>query len=55
MVSHHPGKFGGHKHCGKGDIMFLEVEEQDSKYPLLNPSLLFMSKGHGLKAHDILC
>ena len=26
MVSHHPVKFGGHRHCGSGDIMFLVVE-----------------------------
>ena len=30
MVRHHPVKFGGHRHCGSGDIMFLVVEEQDS-------------------------
>ena len=30
MVSHHPAKFGGHSHCGSGDIMFLVAEEQDS-------------------------
>ena len=30
MVSHHPAKFGGHKHCGNRDKMILAVEEQDS-------------------------
>ena len=24
MVNHHPAKFGGHRHCGSGD-MFLVV------------------------------
>ena len=28
MLSHHPAKFGGHRHCSGGD-MFLVVEEQD--------------------------
>ena len=23
MVSHQPDKFGGHRHCGSGDIMIL--------------------------------
>ena len=23
MVSHHPAKFGDHRYCGSGDIMFL--------------------------------
>ena len=23
MVSYHPAKFGGHRHSGRGDIMFL--------------------------------
>ena len=30
IVSHHSAKFGGHKHCGKGDEMFLVVQEEDS-------------------------
>ena len=29
MVSHHPAKFGGHRHYGSGNIVFLVVEEQD--------------------------
>ena len=24
--SHYPAKFGGHRHCGNGDIVFLVVE-----------------------------
>ena len=38
MVSHHPAKFGGHRHYGSGDMMFVVVEEQDS---CLDPPLLF--------------
>ena len=50
-------KFGDHRHCGSGAIMFLVAEEQNSKcsrfnLPLLfNPPLLLISKGHGLKTH----
>ena len=40
MVSHHHVTFGGHRHCGSGDIMFVVVEEQDSTYPRLDPPLL---------------
>ena len=32
MVSHHPAKFGGHKHCGSGDMMLLVIEGQDSTF-----------------------
>ena len=53
MVSHHPVKFGGHGHCGSGDMMFLVDEGQDSTCPRFNLLLLFISKGHGLKAHNI--
>ena len=49
MVSHHPAKCGGHRHCGSGD-MFLVVKGQDSICPRLNLSLLFISK-----AHDMPC
>ena len=50
--------FGDHSHCGSGD-MFLVAEEENSRYSrfnlpsLFNPPLLFISKGHGLKAHAI--
>ena len=53
MVSHHPVKFGGHRHCSSGDIMFLVAKEENSRCYLLNPPLLFTSKGHGLIAHGI--
>ena len=53
MVSHHPAKFGDHRHCGSGDIMFLVAEEENSRCSRFNPPLLFISKGHGLKAHGI--
>ena len=32
MLSHHPPKFGGDKHCGSGYMMFLMVEGQDWKH-----------------------
>ena len=47
MVSHHPAKFGGHRHCGSEDI-FLVIEGQDSRRSCLNPPLLFISKRHDL-------
>ena len=59
MVSNHPAKFGDHSHCGSGDIMFLVAEEENSRCCRFNPSLLFnlpllfISKGHGFKAHGI--
>ena len=53
MVSHHIAKFGGHRKCGSGDIMFLLVEEQDSTCPLLNPSVLLIAKAHGVKRYQI--
>ena len=49
MVSHHPTKFGDHRHCGSGDIMFLVAEEENSRCSRFNPPLMFISKGHGLK------
>ena len=30
MVSHHPAKFGGRKHCGSGAMMLSVIEGQDS-------------------------
>ena len=33
--------------------MFLVVEEKDSRCFRLNSPLLFIPKGHGLKAYDI--
>ena len=53
MASHHPATLCGHRHCGSGDITLLLVEEQDFACPRLNLSLLFISKGHGLKVHDM--
>ena len=43
-------KFGGHRQCNSGNI-FLVAEEEDSGC-CFNPSLLFISKGYGMKAHD---
>ena len=50
MISHHLAKFGGHRHCGSGDIMSLVPEKEGSRF---NPPLLFISKGYDLKAHGI--
>ena len=47
MISHHPAKFGGLRHGGSED-MFVVVEGQDSTCPRLDPSLLFISKAHGM-------
>ena len=49
MVGYSPAKFGGHRHCGSGD-MFSVAEGQDSIYPRLNPPLLLISE-----AHDMPC
>ena len=35
--------------------MFLVTEEQDPTCSCLNPSILFISKAHGLKARGISC
>ena len=43
MASHHPAKFGGHRHYGNGD-MFLVPEEEDSRRSHFNPPLLFSLK-----------
>ena len=53
MVSHHPTKFGDDRHCDSGDVMFLVLEGQNSTWPYLNPQLLFISKAHGMKSHDL--
>ena len=53
MVSHHPTKFGDDRHCDSGDVMFLVTEGQNFTWPYLNPQLLFISKAHGMKSHDL--
>ena len=53
MVSHLPAKFGSHRYCSSGDRMFLVVEGENSRCYRFNPPLLFISRGHGLKAHGI--
>ena len=53
MISHHPAKFGDHRHCDSRDIMFLGADEENSRCSCLNLPLLFISKGHGLKVHGI--
>ena len=41
MVSHYFEKFGDHRHCGSGDIMFLVAEEETSldAFASIAPSL----------------
>ena len=29
MISYHPAKFGGHRHCGSGDMILVYVILQD--------------------------
>ena len=36
MVSHRPAKLSGHRHCGSGDIMFLVIEEENSRFSGFN-------------------
>ena len=48
MVNQQPAKFGGHRYCGSGDIIYLVAEEEDSTCSLLNPRFMFISKVHGM-------
>ena len=54
MISHHSAMFGGHENCGSGD-MLLVIERHYSTCSHLNPSLLLISKVHGLKAPGMSC
>ena len=45
--------FGGRRHCGSGDMVFLVVEKIRFHMLLLKSALLFMSKAPGLKAHGM--
>ena len=49
MINYYPPKLAGPRHCGSG-YLFLVVEKQVLTCCCVNPSLLFFSKGHGLKA-----
>ena len=53
MVSHHPAKSDGHSRCGSGNIMFSVAEEKHPRCSRFNPPLLFISKGHDFKTHDM--
>ena len=48
MISHHSAKFGGHRYCDSGGMMFVAVEQQDPTCPGLDPPLPFISKVHGM-------
>ena len=41
MVSHHHAKFGDHRHCGSGNILFLVAKEENNRCSRCNPPLLF--------------
>ena len=43
MVSHQPAKFGGHRHCGSGDIMVL-VCHVISQHHVIKRSYDFMGR-----------
>ena len=45
--------FGVHRHCGSGDMMLSVVEGENSLCSCLNSPLLFISNGHGMKAHGM--
>ena len=53
MVNHYTTKFGGHRHCGSGDIMSLVAKDEDLRCSGLNPPLLVISKGRSFKAQGI--
>ena len=42
MISHQPDKLGGHRYCYSGDIMRLEVEEQDSTCSLKSAIAVYL-------------
>ena len=50
MGSHQLAKFGGHRHCGSGDMFFV-VKGQDSTCPRLDPPLLFISRAHAITVY----
>ena len=52
MVSRHPAKFGGHRHCGRGVIIFLGVEEPDSILSLKSTITVYLLRAW-LKAHGM--
>lgn len=49
IAGHNPVGFGEHRHCGSEDQIILVIEKEDFRYSCLNPQLLFISKGPGLK------
>ena len=53
MVNEHPVKFGEHRHCGSGDIVFLMAEEQHSTFSTLNPPLVFICEAHNMSCSHI--
>ena len=54
MVSHYPVELGGLRHCGSGDMFLVDIFSRISPVNL-NITLLFISKAHDMKAHDMSC
>ena len=54
MVSHYPVELGGLRHCGSGDMFLVDIFFRISPVNL-NITLLFISKAHDMKAHDMSC
>ena len=45
-MMHQPAKFGGHRRCGGGDIIFLVDEEEHSRWSDFNLLLQFITTYH---------
>ena len=54
MVSHYPVELGVLRHCGSGDMFLVDIFFRISPVNL-NITLLFISKAHDMKAHDMSC
>ena len=51
IVSHHPAKFGGHRHCGSGDVnipantvIFFQMQDIRDCIYLLTSAITILSK-----------
>lgn len=55
MVNHNPAKFGGHRYCSGGYIIFSVVKGNDSTCSCLNLALLFIFEALATKPHDKPC
>ena len=48
MLGHHPAKFGDHRYCGSGDMIFLSGCRERFHMPWLKSAILFISIAHGM-------